>query len=214
MPKRIVAPEVLAEARRLYEQTLAPVRDIAAMMGISVTYFYKVSDRYGWRRRQAKPGVGHFTRALSRNGAAALIAGPTEHPLRAPVEPAPPPATAEQRLVLARRLEEAVGEQIDAIKRVAQLVGDKGQVDLGARAAATLSRSLRETQELLQPPPQPRAENKPDDDDPVSTDIDEFRRELTRQLRGIIDARRARRRGGSDGVSAASKAEPKRDVAD
>ena len=125
MPKRIVAPEVLAEARRLYEQTLAPVRDIAAMMGISVTYFYKLSHRYGWRQRQAKDGTGHFTRALSRSGAAALIGGQPDDALRAPPEPPPPPATAEQRLVLAQRLQEAVGEQIDAIKRVAQLVGDK-----------------------------------------------------------------------------------------
>jgi hypothetical protein len=198
MAKRIIAPEVLTEGRRLYEQTLAPVRDIAAMMGVSVTYFYTMSHRHGWRQRKAQDGAGHFSRALSRTGAAALIAGRPEDALRAPPEPPPPPATAEQRLVLAQRLQEAVGEQIDAIKRVAQLVGDPGQADLGARAAAALSRTLRETHELLQPPPALAEKKTGDDDEPFPYDVEQFRSELARALRAVLDERRGRAPRGSD----------------
>jgi hypothetical protein len=39
--KKEIAPEMLAEARRLYEQTLAPVGDIAQMVGLSRSNFYE-----------------------------------------------------------------------------------------------------------------------------------------------------------------------------
>ena len=39
--RKQIAPDLLAEARRLYEQTLAPVADIADMIGLSRSNFYK-----------------------------------------------------------------------------------------------------------------------------------------------------------------------------
>ncbi|MFA6266558.1 MAG: hypothetical protein WC670_12720 [Pseudolabrys sp.] len=120
-----------------------------------------------------------------------------------PVEPAPEPAAATPRLSLAQRLEEAVGEQIDAITRVARLVGDKDQADLGARATAALSRSLRETHELIQPPAEKNSNDA--DRDFALRDIEDFRRELAQTLRGIIAARRAgvseRTDGDADGAA-------------
>lgn len=193
MAESRISPEVLAEARRLYEQTLAPVYDIALMMGVSTTHFYRISRREGWRGRRAKVAAGHFVRALSRDGAAALIAAPTEpaHQPRAPVEPEPPPATAEQRLVLAQRLQDAIGDQIDAIKHVTKLVGAQEQLGDGARGLAAVSRSLRETHELLQPPDE---EKKSDvaDHEPFPYDVEQFRQELARALRGILAERRNR----------------------
>lgn len=188
MAKRQIPPEMLEEARRLYEQTLAPVDDIADMLGIGNSTFYLIVNRNGWRGRRAKLARGQFVRALSRIGADALIGPPADQP-RAPVEPKPPAATAEQRLVLAQRLQEAVGDQIDAIKHVTKLVGAQEQLGEGARGLAAVSRSLRETHELLQPPEE---EKKPDvpDDEPFPYDVEQFRRDLARALRAVLDERR------------------------
>ena len=63
--RKQIAPELLAEARRLYEQTLAPVADIADMIGLSRSNFYKRVRDEGWRGRRANAGIFQFTRALS-----------------------------------------------------------------------------------------------------------------------------------------------------
>jgi len=55
--KKQFAPELIAEAKRLYEQTLAPVRDIAAMLGLSRTAFHKRVKEWTWRGRRAKNGA-------------------------------------------------------------------------------------------------------------------------------------------------------------
>jgi hypothetical protein len=47
-PKKMeFAPELIAEAKRLYELTLAPVDDIAAMLGVGHTMFYRIARREG-----------------------------------------------------------------------------------------------------------------------------------------------------------------------
>lgn len=55
--KKITPPDILAEARRLYEQTLAPVDDIADMLGMANSSFYRVViatvGAGGARRRRA-----------------------------------------------------------------------------------------------------------------------------------------------------------------
>ena len=40
VPRKECAPELVAKARHLYEQTDAPVDDIAAMMGLTRSPFY------------------------------------------------------------------------------------------------------------------------------------------------------------------------------
>ncbi len=150
-----ISPDVLAEAKRLYEQTLAPVYDIALMMGVSKTTFYQIARREGWRGR------------------------------RSPLELSRPSAPAAQGLTLARKLEDAIGDQIDAIKHVTKLVGAQEQAGEGARAVAAVSRSLRETHALIYPA---EAEKKSDDADGESYpyDIEKFRDELARALRAVI----------------------------
>ena len=150
-----ISPDVLAEAKRLYEQTLAPVYDIALMMGVSKTAFYQIARREGWRGR------------------------------RAAVERSLPAAPAAQGLTLAQKLEGAIGDQIDAIKHVTKLVGAQEQLGDGARAIAAVSRSLRETHELIQPPDE---EKKSDvaDAEPYPYDLEKFRDELARALRAVI----------------------------
>lgn len=186
-----ISSEVLAEAKRLYEQTLAPVADIALMMGISTTHFYRISRREGWRGRRAKKAAGHFARAISEAGAAALIAMPTapaDQP-RAPIEPVPPPATDAQRLLLAQKLQQTIGGQLDAINHINRLVAEQSQLGESARAIAAVSRSLRDTHDLIQPH---ERDNKPDDsaDEPFPYDVEQFRCELARALRAVLDERR------------------------
>lgn len=204
--KKEIAPELLAEAKRLYEQTLAPVDDIAGMVGLSRTNFYKRVRAGGWRGRRAKVGTFQFARAISAAGAVALLA-PADQP-RAAVDPDTPMATPQQRLAIAGKMHEAVEEGMAAIKRIMQVVSpaDQTEAEHGARTVAHVSRALREIQELMNPPTPNEKPADDVDDDPMPRDIDEFRRELSRRLRGIIEARRARISGRLDGVSADSEA--------
>jgi hypothetical protein len=78
--KKEFAPELLAEARRLYEQMLAPVDDIAGMLGLSRSNFYKRVREGGWRGHRARVGTFQFTRALSGSVVMALTAEPAEQP--------------------------------------------------------------------------------------------------------------------------------------
>ena len=200
--KKEIAPELLAEAKRLYEQTLAPVDDIAGMVGLSRSNFYKRVREGGWRGRRAKVGTFQFTRAISAAGAAALLA-PADQP-RAEVDPDVALITPQQRLAIAGKLHEVVEQGMEAIKRIMEVVSpaNQNEAEHGARTMAHVSRALREMQELMQPATENETPDDDADDDPIPLDIDEFRRELARRLRGIIEARRARLSGRLDGPAA------------
>ncbi|HEY4143428.1 MAG TPA: hypothetical protein VGM57_18575 [Pseudolabrys sp.] len=195
--KKQIAPELLTEAKRLYEQTLAPVDDIAGMLGISRTPFYRIVRSEGWRNRRARVATFQFAKALG--GSAVLIASPAEQPraMVVAVDPLPP----QQRLVLAESLMTATTEALDAIKRVTAQIQPANPIEAeaNARSMASISRSLREIAILIKPdevtPPNEA------DDDPVPRDIDEFRYELARRIRGFIESRRL----GAGGVSAQSE---------
>ncbi len=132
-----IAPELVAEGKRLHETTLTPPSDIAAV-------------------------------------------------------------SQQQRAALAVRIRNVVEREIAAVERVLDAVGaaDGGEAERSARTLASVSRTLREIAALNQPdevtPPDEA------DDDPIPRDIDEFRRELARRIRGFIDVRRNRAAGISD----------------
>jgi hypothetical protein len=46
-----IAPELVAEGKRLYEQTLTPIADIAAMMGVCRETLNNRSCEWGWKHR-------------------------------------------------------------------------------------------------------------------------------------------------------------------
>lgn len=196
--KKVIAPELLAEARRLYEQTLAPVADITAMLGITKDPFYAIVRREGWRHRRARVATFEFVKAL---GGAAVLTPPAEQP-RAPLVAANP-LLPEQRLALAERLMTGTEEALDAIKRVTAQINpnNPAEADASARSLANISRALREIAALTKTdevtPPDDA------DDDPVPRDIDEFRNELARRIRGFIESRRA----GAAGIPAQPKGE-------
>lgn len=191
--KKEIASDQLAEARRLYEQTLAPVDDIAASLGIARPLFYRIAKREGWRGRRAKAGTFAFARALS-GASLAVLAG--EYP-RAEIDVAADPITPAQRAALAQHMMRAAECEIDAVERILAKVNPEGPVEAEqcARTVASVARTLREIAALNQPDEVTPADDT--DDDPVPLDIDEFRYELARRIRGFIENRRS----GAGGIS-------------
>ena len=201
--KKEIAPELLAEAKRLYEQTLAPVDDIAGMLGVSRTNFYRHAREGGWRGRRASVGAFQFARALSGSAVAALTAAPAEQPRAAPVA-ADDPVSPEQRMALALRIQRVVEREMDAVERILGSIAPSDQIaaEHGARTLAHVARTLREITALTRP----EREAPPDetDDDSVPRDIDAFREELARRIHAFIDARQGRESGGGGGADGES----------
>jgi hypothetical protein len=200
--KKEIAPELLAEARRLYEQTLAPVDDVASVLGMTRTPFYKIVNREGWRGRRARSGTFHFARALGAGGAAALMPPPAEQLRAEPANLNREPVAPWQRAALAQRIMIAAEREIDAVERILAKVApnDAIEIEYSARVVASIARTLREIAELNKP----EEVTPPDeaDNDPVPLDIDEFRLELARRIHVLVDARRNREGGGGGGAVA------------
>ncbi len=198
--KKTIAPELLAEAKRLYEQTAAPVGDIAEMVGLSRSNFYERVWEGKWRSRRAKP-----TFSMARAISAAVRVEPAIVPSDAPnIEPPEVPCRAladdaqtdmpqQQRLAIAQRIMTTVEREMDAIERILKTItpADQLEAEHGARTLASLSRTLRDIAALNRSDDETPPDDTDDDDDPVPQDIDAFRDELARRIRGIL----ARRRG-------------------
>jgi hypothetical protein len=192
--KREIAPELLAEARRLYEQTLAPVDDITALLRINKDRFYLIVRREGWRKRRARVATFEFSKVLGAATAGVMVQSSLPGALQAAGQPMLP----EQRVAIAERLMSATEEALDAIKRISARLqpATSAEADANARTMANVSRSLREIAVFIKPDEVKAADDA--DDDPVPRDIDEFRYELARRIRSFIEARSA----GAAGVSA------------
>ncbi|MEI9803939.1 MAG: hypothetical protein WDN48_05060 [Pseudolabrys sp.] len=183
--KKQISPERLAEAKRLYEQTLAPVDDIAAMVGLSRTNFYKRVREGKWRGRRAQVGTFEFARALSGDAVTAMIGAAAES--RAEILPPCPPVSPQQRAAIAHRMLSVVEKQMDAIARIVDNIKptNPAEAEQGARAVAFVTRSLREIAALNK-----NEDEAPSDeaaDDPLPRDIDEFRYELARRIHEIVE---------------------------
>lgn len=196
--KKEFAPEQPAEVRRLYEQTLAPVAEICGMLGVTKDPFYTIVRREGWRKRRARVATFEFAKALG--AAVAETRAQPEQPRTPPV--AASPLLPEQRLAIAERLMLGTEEALDAIKRVTAQINpnNPAEADASARTLANISRALRKIAALTKTDEVTPADDA--DDDPVPRDIDEFRYELARRIRGFIEARQA----GAAGISAEPKA--------
>ena len=200
--KKEIAPELLAEAKRLYEQTLAPVGDIAEMVGLSRSNFYERVREGGWRSRRAKPTF-NFARALS-DGVREVIAPESAERLRAEPAVCIEPVSPQQRMAIAQRIMNVVEREMDAVERIIETIKPTDQLEAehGARTLATVSRMLRESAALIRPveetPPNEA------DDDPVPRDIDEFRNELARRIHAIIDMQETAEGRGSGNAAGLS----------
>lgn len=197
--KKEIAPELLAEAKRLYEQTLAPVGDIAAMVGLSRSNFYERVREGGWRSRRAKPTFS-LARAISEGVRAEVVIDPPEASRADPVGGATfdPP---QQRIAIAQRILTTVEREMDAIERILKVItpGDQLEAEHGARTLASISRTLRDIAAINRPNDETPSDDAEDDDDPIPHDIDEFRNELARRIEALIASGEAD--GSSGGAS-------------
>lgn len=182
-PKIQVAPERIADGKRLYELTATPVPDIAAMMGISPRTLERRLDEWGWARRSP------WRVLTDRARVAAPPAGQ--------VIDASPPATRE---ALTARILGTINCELDAVQRVLKTVDPehKGEAERSARTLASIARALYD----LAATTKPDEGTPPDETDPESVprDIDEFRDAVARRIEAFVAARRGRTGAAPDGA--------------
>ena len=181
-PNIQIAPERIAEGKQLYELTLTPVPDIAAMMGVSRRTLERRIREWGWAARSAPRHVTDRALVATAPAVIAMRTGPA-----APVGDA---MSAEARAALAARILGIVHRGLDAVDRVLDKVGpaDEGGTERCARTLAAVARTLQDMAAFAKP----EAEATPpdeSDDDTIPRDIDEFRNELARRIHALIDAR-------------------------
>ncbi len=205
-PKLEIAPELVAAGKHAYEETNSPVREIAAMMGIAGETLRDRAREWGWQRwtRQRRAlELLHAVRSTPPGADTApspSAAPPTPAPAAplAPATPSPEPASpiaAAQREALALRIQQVVEREMSAVERLLAREGEAGATADNARALAGIARTLREVALLNKTDDaKPRHEA---DNDPIPRDIDEFRHELARRIRGFIADERARESEGS-----------------
>jgi hypothetical protein len=192
MPARIdIPPELLAEGKFLYEETLAPVSEIWERMGISRCTFYARVREGKWVRRRYT-SIAEYTiaqAAASHDAAPAAPAGDGPDITESDAVNKPAPA---QRAALSVRVYEAVQRQMDAIESIQRTLrpGKEMQSERTVRILATLNKALREIAAITK-----TDETTPSDaadKDPLPHNIDEFRRELARRIKGLVEAERKR----------------------
>lgn len=186
-----IAPDLLAEGRRLYELTATPLADIAALMGVSrYTVMRRIPD-WGWQPRTA----------LRRRADGGIVA-PAAAVAAVPADEAPPtPPTHEERVALAAQFHRTAMNGLDAVNRILDKCGPREEagVESAARALAATFRAMRELTALM--PPEftaPRDES----NEPPPRSIDEFREALAIRIERIVAAHRSAGRAGGSGGSA------------
>lgn len=171
-----IAPELVAEGRQLYENTLTPIRDIAKMMGLSRKTFDTRVGEWQWQRRYYKRGE----RAAPNKTIAVAASAPA-----LPVQ-----TGAELPTDFASRLYRIIYAHFDVVERTLKVLNPQNdaEAERSMRTLATISRAVAEITATANA----AGQTKPDetDDDPVPRDIDEFRYALARRIRGFIEQRR------------------------
>jgi len=174
MPARIeVAPELIAEGKYLYEETLMPTDEIGARMGLSRSAFYLRVKEWKWKRRRYSSG----------------IAGDTALP-SVPVAAAPTPDEPAECLPFAQRLQRVLDGELAVIERTLKVLGpaSNAEAERTTRILAAISRTVQEIQATAEG--QTPADET--DDDAVPGDIDEFRETLARRINALVDAEQGR----------------------
>ena len=144
--KKTFDAALIAEGRRLYEHTLVPVDDIAALFKIARGTLQNRINEWGWTKR-GYDALIHPGRGRPERAAAATAC------LAAPGEATTAPATSETSTnpdALARRIERVIEHELAAIDRVLERLGaaDELEAERSARTLSSLARALREVRAL------------------------------------------------------------------
>jgi hypothetical protein len=199
-----IAPERIAEGKQLYEMTLTPVPDIAALMGISRRTLERRIAEWGWTPRSApRFATDRAVVALAPVAAAPVAALANADAGAAASNPVSPAA----RRAFAARIPSTVERGLSVVDRVLDKVdpSNQSEAERSARTLAAVARTLHEMAAFTKPdevaPPDET------DDDPVPGDLDELRLELARRLHALIDARSGCESGSGDGAAPAAATE-------
>lgn len=192
-PRIQIAPELLAEARHLFEETSTPIKDIAAMMGISSDTLRRRSREWRWHSRQRQRrartrtptihgGSGHLsTRREPQEGhVQELFAAPRRH-------------------AVASRIMTMLEDELARIENTFKEVGAcaEGAFDNRIRTLLGVTKMLREVELVSKSDevvPPDAAEKK------SIRDIDEFREALARRIESFVAAQQNADVGTDDGV--------------
>ena len=176
-------PELVAECRRLYEQTATPAAEIAAMMGVSRDTLRSRTRAWGWVRRKEPRAMRDPLKSRRVANVVAASSSQTTPPVLPPVPP-------ERRAALAETIVDTVEDQMNAVKRVLAIVQPKDQAEAehGTRMIASISQILRETVALFPADTTPHAADLAADADDPPRDIDEFREALARRIEAFVAA--------------------------
>ena len=191
-------PEAVAQARRLYECTLAPVSDIMALLGLTRSNFYKRVKEWGWRHRRGTNGAFELARALSEAGTVADAAAAGAAVAR--------PITAERRLVLAERIQSVIEREMGVVEQAVALLSpsDQPEAERAMRTLAVISRTVVDVAALNTPAPVTQPDDS--DEDTIPSDIDAFRDELARRIHALIDAEQGQANECPDDIPRAPEA--------
>ncbi len=178
-PPRPIAPALMTEGRRLYEETNVPVSDILSLLGLSQSTFYARVRKWKWRRR-----IDRIPSWQSVPIAETSAAGPGALPERNEIAETPAFERRDDTASLAERLQRAVERELAAVEVLIERLGNTPDRDAdaerSARTLATLSRVLRELAKLQRDEkPEPETGEAETDE---FRDLEEFRAELAERL--------------------------------
>jgi hypothetical protein len=195
-------PDLVAECRRLYEETDTSVQEIANRMGVGrSTLHYRIID-WNWTKRRpswsspiaAIPAVG--TDLTAAPAPATAIAEPCVIAVadRAMLADEPP-------LLFATRMQRIIDGELAVIERTLKVLGpnSSAEADRTMRTLATVSRTV---QEIIATAEGQTSKHEAHDD-PVPGDIDEFRIALAERIEAFV----AKRRSADDGGVSADTSE-------
>ena len=175
--RKSVPGNKIAEARQLYEHTLVPARDIAALLGFSRNTLQRRAAEWGWKKRQQ--GALEVARLKRDKRGRARVVRLTRPRKGAGAVPQSPP----ERVALAERIQAVAEREIAAVEQILATLGgsDPNETEGAARTLASLARTLRELVQLDVPTASPE----PTHDKPIPRDLAELRRALARKLAAL-----------------------------
>lgn len=198
VPPKPIPPELLREARRLYEETRVPVDDICFMLGIGTRTFYTRLRRWRWRPRMTRipldsPPPAPPQADVLPAAAGALSSDSADLALQSSLA-----RIADDGAPLTVRVQRAVERELAAIERIVATLrpgsSDAGEAERAARALASLARTLREVVRLETPP------EKAEPADDLPQDLDALREALSRKLEALVASQPGEDSGGDDGA--------------
>jgi AcrR family transcriptional regulator len=186
-----VAAERIAEGKRLYELTSTPVREIAAMMGLSQSTLRRRVRDWSWVPRYAP-------RLVTMRGEVSI---PPDDVAGTGSVFAVQPLTREERVALAAYFHRTVERGLGQVNRILDKNGpaDEAGAERAARVLVSIFRTLREMTAVM--PPEEATSQDEADDEPAPRTLDEFREALAEQIERILQAHRSRSGGSPGGIA-------------